>query len=138
TLVSLLSPRGDVSVSNLSGPIGIVRGFWDAAQSEYPIRFALWFAVLVNLNLAIFNLMPIPVLDGGQMLFATIGRIRGRALPVNFVLTTQSVFVVLLLSLIMYISFFDVQRIRRDYRAEQQAREAAEQAKKAETAPTKP
>src|SRR5258708_27950559 len=36
-----------------------------------------------NVSLAIFNLLPIPVLDGGHILFATIDKFRGRALPVN-------------------------------------------------------
>jgi regulator of sigma E protease len=118
TLWSLIHPRGDVSLSNLSGPIGIGVGFWRAAQSDYPVRFAIWFAVLVNLNLAILNLLPVPVLDGGHMLFATIGRLRGRALPASFIMTAQSVFIVLLFSLILYVSFFDVRRIVRDVRTE--------------------
>ncbi len=124
TLYGLLHPRGDIALSNLSGPIGIGRGFWAAAKSDFPIRFALWFAVLVNVNLAIFNLLPIPVLDGGHMLFATIARLRGRALPMNFIMTTQSVFIVLLFSMILYVSFFDVRRWARDARVDEAAEEA--------------
>lgn len=130
TFWSLISPRGDVSVSNLSGPIGIGRGFWEAAQSDYPLRFAIWFAILVNVNLAIFNLLPIPVLDGGHMLFATISKLRGRNLSPNFVASLQSAFIVLLFGMIIYVSFFDVRRIVRDVRTEAQAREAAEEQKK--------
>jgi regulator of sigma E protease len=48
------------------------------------------------------------------MAFATIGRLRGRALPVNFVVTAQSLFMVLILSMVVYISFFDVRRWSRD------------------------
>jgi regulator of sigma E protease len=118
TLWSWINPRGDVALANFSGPIGIGLGFWRAAQSEYPVRFAIWFTVLLNLNLAIFNLLPIPVLDGGLMVFATIGRLRRRALPTNFIMTTQSVFMVLLFSMILYVSFFDVRRIVRDARSE--------------------
>ena len=118
TLGSWINPRGDVALANFSGPIGIGLGFWRAAQSDYPVRFAVWFTVLLNLNLAIFNLLPIPVLDGGLMVFATIGRLRRRALPANFVMTAQSVFMVLLFSMILYVSFFDVRRIVRDVRTE--------------------
>jgi regulator of sigma E protease len=67
--------------------------------------------ILINVNLAILNLLPIPVLDGGQMVFATIGWIRGRSLPVNFIMTAQSVFMVLILILMVYIGYFDVQRL---------------------------
>jgi regulator of sigma E protease len=115
-LVGLLNPRSDLGVSKLSGPVGIVSVFYATAQSD--IRLVLWFTILVNVNLAILNLLPIPVLDGGHMLFATIGRLRGRSLPPEFVATTQSIFVVLIISLFVYVTFFDVRRIRRDSQAE--------------------
>jgi regulator of sigma E protease len=111
-LVSLLNPHTDVGLSKMSGAIGIVRIFYDAAEDS--MRAVIWFTILVNINLAIFNLLPIPVLDGGHMLFATIARLRGRALPVSLIATTQSVFMVLLLSMILYVSFFDIGRWRRD------------------------
>jgi regulator of sigma E protease len=125
-----------VTLSNLSGPIGIGLGFWRAAQSDYPVRFAIWFAVVLNLNLAIFNLLPIPVLDGGQMVFATIARLRRRALPANFIMSAQGVFMVLLLSLILYVSVFDVKRLVRDVRADRaETHEPAAPAPKPPTAP---
>ena len=114
TLASLVHPHSDIGISKLSGPVGIIRVFHLAAQAD--IRIVLWVTILVNINLAVFNLLPIPVLDGGHMLFATIGRIRGRALPANFIASTQSIFVVLLFTMILYVSFFDVRRIARDLR----------------------
>jgi regulator of sigma E protease len=125
-LWSLVHPGSDINPTQLSGPVGIGRIFWQA--SEAGIRYVLWIAILVNVNLAIFNLLPIPVLDGGHMLFATIARLRGRALPFNFVAATQSIFMVLLFSMILYVTFFgDVPRWIRDNRANAQQREAIEQ-----------
>jgi regulator of sigma E protease len=72
---------------------------------------------LVNVNLAIFNLLPLPVLDGGQMLFATIGKLRGRPLPPNFIVAAQSTFGILLLAMVLYVSVFDVRRWARDARS---------------------
>lgn len=112
TLASLINPHSDIGLSKVAGPVGIVRIFHSAAEAG--MRAILMFTILVNINLAIFNLLPIPVLDGGQMLFATIGRIRGRALPSGFIAAAQSTFVVLLFSMIIYISFFDVRRVVRD------------------------
>lgn len=114
TLGALLSPNSDIGPSKLSGPIGIARELHRQAQWDF--RRLLWFTILINVNLAIFNLLPIPVLDGGQMVFASVARLRGRALPANFIITTQSVFMVLLLSMILYVSFFDVARLRRESR----------------------
>jgi len=112
TLGSLINPQSEIGLSKLSGPVGIIRVFHLAAQAD--VRLVLWFTILVNINLAIFNLLPIPVLDGGHMLFATISKLRGKALPPNFIMTTQSVFMMLLLTMIVYVSFFDVRRIFRD------------------------
>jgi len=137
TLRSLVHPRGDLSLSNLSGPIGMGRNFWDAAKSDYPIRFAIWIAVLVNISLAVFNLLPIPVLDGGHIVLATITKLRGRPLPPNLVIGTQSVFVILLFGMMIYVTIFgDLRRMVSDYRADVQAKEAAEKQKAAE--PAKP
>jgi regulator of sigma E protease len=116
TFASLINPNSDVGISKLSGPIGITRVFHMAAQAD--IRYVLWFTILVNVNLAIFNLLPIPVLDGGHMAFATIGRLRGRALSPEFMATAQSIFMVILFSMIIYVSFFDVRRWNRDVQAD--------------------
>ena len=116
---------GNGGISHLSGPIGIIDNFVAVSRAGLPL--ALWFTILVNVNLAIFNLLPLPVLDGGQMLFATITKLRGRALPVNFIAAAQSVFLVLLLSMVAYVTLFsDVPRIFRESRAAERA--AAERA----------
>lgn len=124
TLGSLINPQSEIGLSKLSGPVGIIRVFHLAAQAD--IRLVLWFTILVNINLAIFNLLPIPVLDGGHMLFATLGKLRGKALPPNFIMTTQSVFMMLLLTMIVYVSFFDVRRIFRDNAAPPPTEETSE------------
>lgn len=116
TLWSLLNPHSDVGLSKVAGPVGIVRIFHSAAEAG--LRVSVIFAILVNVNLAIFNLLPLPILDGGQMLFATIGKLRGRALPANFVIAAQSAFGVLLLTMVLYVTFFDVRRWARDVQSD--------------------
>ncbi len=114
TVWGLVNPRSDIGLSKVSGPVGIVHIFHAAAEAG--IRAVLRITILINVNLAILNLLPVPVLDGGQIVFATIGKLRGRALPPNFIMTAQSVFMVLILSMVVYISFFDVRRWSRDAR----------------------
>ena len=127
TVWGLVNPRSDIGLSKVSGPVGIVHIFHSAAEAG--IRAVLRITILININLAILNLLPVPVLDGGQIVFATIGRLRGRALPPNFIMTTQSVFMVLILSMVVYISFFDVRRWSRDSRESHSAPAAAAPAK---------
>ncbi|HXN35242.1 MAG TPA: RIP metalloprotease RseP [Opitutaceae bacterium] len=136
TLWGLINPNSDVGLSKVSGPVGIVRIFHEAADAG--IRYVLMFTILVNVNLAIFNLLPVPVLDGGQMLFATIARLRGRALPINFIVTAQSIFIVLLFSMVIYVSYFDVRRWRRDAREDRAQAAAAQAAAAPAAAPSRP
>lgn len=111
TLVALLHTKSDVKVKNMSGPVGIVHGLTRMATIMEDL---LWFLALINVNLAIFNLLPIPVLDGGHMLFATISKIIGRPLPIPVMEKVQGAFMILLLGMVLYISFFDVGRVGRD------------------------
>ena len=112
TLYALIHKNSDVKVKNMSGPVGIVHGLTRMAQIGF--IDLLWMLALINVNLAIFNLLPIPVLDGGHMLFATISKLIGRPLPKKFMENLQSAFMILLLGFVIYVSFFDVGRVGRD------------------------
>jgi regulator of sigma E protease len=62
----------------------------------------------LNINLAIINLFPIPVLDGGHILMSVIERIRGRPISVRVMEYTTTAFAVLLVSFMLYVSFNDI------------------------------
>ncbi|MGH8019313.1 MAG: RIP metalloprotease RseP, partial [Opitutaceae bacterium] len=113
-LSALLNPQSDLGIGQMSGPPGIVRVLFVTSQID--IRIMIWVTILINVNLAVFNLLPIPVLDGGHMLFATLGKLRGRALPARFIAASQSAFMILLFSLMLFVSFRDVGRWVRDNR----------------------
>src|SRR5213075_2768873 len=66
TIGAVDSPKSDVKLQHLSGPIGIGNLLYRLFGSEYGWRLALWFSVILNVNLAIINMVPLPVLDGGQ------------------------------------------------------------------------
>lgn len=112
TLEKLVHPNSDIGLRHLSGPVGMGRMIYQSALAD--IRYVLWIVVIININLAILNLLPIPVLDGGHILFATIEKIRGKALPQNLLISLQSAFVFALLSLMLYVTAFDGLRIFRD------------------------
>lgn len=109
TLSGLVSPKSDVKLRNMSGPVGIVDHL--SVFAKIGFKKLLWFVVFVNVNLAILNLLPIPVLDGGHMLFATVEKLRGRPLPIAFLERTQLVFIALIFSFMLYVTFFDLRRL---------------------------
>jgi regulator of sigma E protease len=97
-----------VKASDLSGPLGILSILAVYVNADY--RLALSFLVLLNINLAIINLLPIPVLDGGHILMAIIEKIRRRPLDIKFVEYTTTGFAVLLISFMLYVTFYDIKR----------------------------
>ncbi|MEQ5322661.1 sigma E protease regulator RseP [Providencia rettgeri] len=66
---------GDVKLNNLSGPISIAKGAGVSADSG--LVYYLMFIALISVNLGIINLFPLPVLDGGHLLFLLIEKIKG-------------------------------------------------------------
>ncbi len=100
------SKETGVGVKDLSGPPGILAML--AAQINTDFRLALSFLVLLNINLAVLNLLPIPVLDGGHILMAVIEKIWRRPLSVRFVEYTTTAFALALITFMLYVSFNDV------------------------------
>ncbi len=72
---------GDVSVKNLSGPIGIAQGAGSSAGHGFV--YFLGFLALISINLGIINLLPLPVLDGGHLLYYLIELFTGKEVPEN-------------------------------------------------------
>ncbi|MCS7090087.1 MAG: RIP metalloprotease RseP [Verrucomicrobiota bacterium] len=110
TLMALVySKQTGVGAKDLSGPVGILAMLAAWVNTDY--RLALSFLVLLNVNLAILNLLPVPVLDGGHILMALFEKVRGRPLSVQVVEYTTTAFAVLLLSFMLYVTFFDLRRL---------------------------
>ena len=109
TVGALLSPQSDIKLQHMSGPIMIMRTYYILFQSEFGWQLALWFSVVFNINLAVINLLPIPVLDGGHILLAILEAIRRRPLNLKLLEILQGACAILLIGFMLYISFYDVQ-----------------------------
>jgi regulator of sigma E protease len=101
--------RTGVGISSFSGPVGIAGGWWYEIRSGGITR-GLKFAVLINLALALFNLLPIPMLDGGHIAFSIYESVFRRPLPARFVHVVSTAFAVLLIGFMLYITVFDFKR----------------------------
>jgi len=108
TLQAVFSPKSDVKAGHLSGPVGIMGLYYDLFQHSEGWRLALWFSVLLNVNLAILNLLPFPVLDGGHIVMATVEWVSRRPIPFKLMEIVQTAFVLLLLGFMAFVTLKDV------------------------------
>jgi len=108
TLGAVASPKSDVRFQHLSGPIGIGHIYYLLFESESGWQQALWFSVLLNVNLAILNMFPIPVLDGGHIVLALIESVRRKPVNIRVLEYIQTACAVIIIGGILYISFFDL------------------------------
>jgi len=110
TLAKLVAPGSSVGMEHLSGPVGIGNYMYRMMESGNGMgwRLVLWFAVVLNVNLAVLNILPLPVVDGGHVVLGIVEMIRRK--PVNGQLLNWifSGFIVLMLALFVFITFKDV------------------------------
>lgn len=108
TIGAVASPKSDVKLQHLSGPVGIGRIYYLLFQSDRGWQMALWFSVVLNVNLAILNMLPIPVLDGGHIVLAIIESIRRKPVNIRVLEFIQTGCAVLIIGYMAYVSFFDI------------------------------
>ncbi len=111
TLRALVAPASSVGLQHLSGPLGIFERLVSLLQTDP--RLVLYFSVILNVNLAVLNLLPIPVLDGGHILFSLIEAVRRRQLRAKTVERIQTAFVILLAGFFLLVTYHDSLRIKR-------------------------
>ncbi len=99
---------GKASVDNLSGPISIAQYAGQSASLGL-VQF-LKFLGIVSISLAVLNLLPIPVLDGGHLLFYLLEAVRGRPIPEGVQVVFQNVGIVILFSLMIFSFYLDIMR----------------------------
>ena len=108
---------GRFSVDDLSGPVGvvdIVGTTYEEVRSEGPLMTwmnMLNLIILLSANLGVMNLLPIPALDGGRLLFILIEAVTGRPVSPKIEAALQTVAAVLLLILMVYVMYNDMARL---------------------------
>ena len=107
TLNALVNQK--VPLGGLSGPVGISKGIYDSWQ-YLGIIGVLSFIFMINISLAIFNLLPLPVLDGGHIFVASAELISRRKIPAKVLQPVTLIFILLFFSLMIYVTMNDVKR----------------------------
>ncbi len=107
TLKGLL--KRQVEAKNLSGPVGIVHIMHRI--SEYGIGTLIYFMALISVNLGILNLLPIPILDGGHLLFLLIEKIKGSPVDIRIQEAATAVAFFLIIGLALFVTYHDLRRL---------------------------
>ena len=95
----------------VAGPVGIA--VLTGQISSLGFIYLLQFVALLSLNLAFINILPLPALDGGRLLFIAIEKITGHRTKAQIEALVHNIGFILLLSLIILITFQDVSRLLR-------------------------
>jgi len=111
TLRALVTPASSVGLQHLSGPLGIFERLVSLLRTD--ARQVLYFSVILNVNLAFLNLLPIPVLDGGHILFSLVEAVRRRQLEAKTIVRIQTCFVVLLAGFFLLVTYHDSMRLKK-------------------------
>ena len=96
----------------VSGPVGIITSA-NMAQSTSGAFFIMWLAI-INLNVAFFNILPLPMLDGGHIVQDTVEALYGAPLPPTLIQTINLLFLFFFLLFIMHITLRDIKRLNGD------------------------
>lgn len=107
TLTKLFT--GEVSTKNLGGPLSI--SYITYKQAEWDVAKLIFFLALLSVNLGFINILPVPVLDGGQMLFLLCEKVKGSRLSESFLQNAQMAGVVAILALMAYVTYNDIVRL---------------------------
>lgn len=107
SLIDLL--RGRESINNLSGPVGIVSAISQAAS--YGLTDLLELLVLITVNLGVFNLLPIPALDGGRLVFLAVEAVLRRPVSQRVQENLTLATFILLFGLMIFATYNDVLRL---------------------------
>jgi regulator of sigma E protease len=107
TLGTVFSHKSDIGVQQLGGAVMIIRLYTNLFESENGWRLVLWFSVVINVNLALLNLLPFPVLDGGHIALALFEAVRRRPVSAAVLQYLQTACAVVLIGFMLFIAFFD-------------------------------
>ncbi len=109
--------KRQVSINNMSGPVGIVKTIGDTYTESLQDGFFYVFLNMVNMtlllsaNLGVMNLLPLPALDGGRLVFLIIEAVRGKRISPDKEGLVHGAGIVLLMALMVFIMFNDIRNI---------------------------
>lgn len=111
TFKKVTSPTSSIGVQHMGGPVMMMRIYYLLFESPDGWRLVLWFSVILNVNLALLNMLPLPVLDGGHITLAVLEAIRRKPINTRLLEWVQTACALLIIGFMLFVTFFDVQDV---------------------------
>lgn len=108
TITKVISRDSSVGAEHLAGPVGIGKAMFDLLSTKNGWHRLIWFMVLFNVNLAVLNMLPLPVLDGGHIVLSLGELLFGRPLKAGILEVVQTGFALVLLCFFLFITTKDI------------------------------
>lgn len=108
TLAKVAAPGSSIGMEHLSGPVGIGNYLYRMLLAPDGWKLILWFAVVLNVNLAVLNILPLPIVDGGHVVLGTAEIICRRPVEGKWLDWVQQGFFFVLLAFFLFVTFKDV------------------------------
>ena len=112
--LGLTEKKSSIKATHMSGPLGMGTVLFNCVHKGSLVG-AIYFTVVISFALMIFNLLPLPVLDGGHIMFGVIELVIRRPLPDIVIKVLSNIFVVLLIGLMLFVTFSDSRRLFRQF-----------------------
>lgn len=110
--LGLTEKKSSIKAAHMSGPLGMGTVLFNCVHKGSLVG-AIYFTVVISFALMIFNLLPLPVLDGGHIMFGIVELVIRRPLPDIIIKVLSNIFVVLLIGLMLFVTFSDSRRLLR-------------------------
>ncbi len=107
--IGAVASKSSIGVQHMGGPVMMMRVYYNLFESPFGWRLALWFSVIINVNLALLNMLPIPPLDGSHITLGIIEMIRGKPVKGRLLEYIVTPFTLLVIGFMLFVTFFDVQ-----------------------------
>lgn len=104
---------GHIPLKEMGGPIKIAK--YSSKSFEMGLRVVLWFSALISLNLAVMNLLPIPVLDGGHLFYYVLEAIFGKPIPAKIQMIGYKIGMAIVLSLMIFTVCNDIFQVSANF-----------------------
>ena len=100
---------GQYKMQQLSGPVGVSSAIGEAASLG--MENLLLMVAFITINIGVFNLIPLPALDGGRLFFLLIEAVRGKPIPAKYEGFIHAAGLFLLMGLMLFVTFNDVVKL---------------------------